>query len=345
MRHSIGQRTIDLPRRPKICAGAAIAGRKEGEGPLGHEFDQVIDDDLFGEETWEKAECRLFYTACETCLRKAGVTTGQVDVLLGGDLLNQIISASMAARELKLPFLGLYGACSTMAEGLCLSALLVDGGHIRTALCAASSHFCSAERQYRFPLEYGSQRTPTAQWTVTGAGASLVTAEESLPAMARCAQVTIGRVTDMGIADANNMGAAMAPAAADTLLRHFADTGRTSADYDLIITGDLGQVGHDILLQLMRDRGQALNPERYMDCGLAVYDASQDVHAGGSGCGCSAITLNSHILRRIREGELRRVLFMATGALLSTTSSQQGDTIPGVAHAIVLEGEGICSGR
>ena len=345
MRHSIGQRTIDLPRRPKICAGAAIAGRKEGEGPLGHEFDQVIDDDLFGEETWEKAECRLFYTACETCLRKAGVTTGQVDVLLGGDLLNQIISASMAARELKLPFLGLYGACSTMAEGLCLSALLVDGGHIRTALCAASSHFCSAERQYRFPLEYGSQRTPTAQWTVTGAGASLVTAEESLPAMARCAQVTIGRVTDMGIADANNMGAAMAPAAADTLLRHFADTGRTSADYDLIITGDLGQVGHDILLQLMRDRGQALNPERYMDCGLAVYDASQDMHAGGSGCGCSAITLNSHILRRIREGELRRVLFMATGALLSTTSSQQGDTIPGVAHAIVLEGEGVCSGR
>ena len=345
MRHSIGQRTIDLPRRPKICAGAAIAGRKEGEGPLGHELDQVIDDDLFGEETWEKAECRLFYTACETCLRKAGVTTGQVDVLLGGDLLNQIISASMAARELKLPFLGLYGACSTMAEGLCLSALLVDGGHIRTALCAASSHFCSAERQYRFPLEYGSQRTPTAQWTVTGAGASLVTAEESLPAMARCAQVTIGRVTDMGIADANNMGAAMAPAAADTLLRHFADTGRTSADYDLIITGDLGQVGHDILLQLMHDRGHALNPERYMDCGLAVYDASQDVHAGGSGCGCSAITLNSHILRRIREGELRRVLFMATGALLSTTSSQQGDTIPGVAHALVLEGEGVCSGR
>ena len=163
--------------------------------------------------------------------------------------------------------------------------------------------------------------------------------------MARCAQVTIGRVTDMGIADANNMGAAMAPAAADTLLRHFADTGRTSADYDLIITGDLGQVGHDILLQLMHDRGHALNPERYMDCGLAVYDASQDVHAGGSGCGCSAITLNSHILRRIREGELRRVLFMATGALLSTTSSQQGDTIPGVAHAIVLEGEGVCSGR
>ena len=339
MHHDIGQRTMDLPRRPKICAGAAIAGRKEGKGPLGHEFDQVIDDDLFGEETWEKAECRLFYTACETCLRKAGVTTGQVDVLLGGDLLNQIISASMAARELKLPFLGLYGACSTMAEGLCLSALLVDGGHIRTALCAASSHFCSAERQYRFPLEYGSQRTPTAQWTVTGAGATLVTLEESLPAMARCTQVTIGRVTDMGIADANNMGAAMAPAAADTLLRHFADTGRAAADYDLIVTGDLGQVGHDILLQLMRDRGQPLIPERYMDCGLAVYDASQDVHAGGSGCGCSAITLNSHILRRIREGELRRVLFMATGALLSTTSSQQGDTIPGVAHAIVLEAD------
>ena len=345
MTHRIGQSTIDLPLRPRICAGAAIAGKKEGEGPLGGEFDRVIEDDLFGEESWEKAECRLFYTACETCLQKAGITTGQVDVMLGGDLLNQIISASMAARELKIPFLGLYGACSTMAEGLCLAAMLVDGGHARTALCAASSHFCSAERQYRFPLEYGSQRTPTAQWTVTGAGASLVTLEESLPAIARCAQVTIGRVTDLGIADANNMGAAMAPAAADTLLRHFADTGRSPEDYDLIITGDLGQVGHDILLQLMQDRGRPLIPERYMDCGLEVFDTSQDVHAGGSGCGCSAITLNSLILRRFREGELRRVLFMATGALLSTTSSQQGDTIPGVAHAIVLEGEGVCSGR
>lgn len=338
------QATIELRHRPKLCMGAAIAGKKEGAGPLGSGYDRIIKDDLFGEETWEKAEHRFFYTAADTCIRKAGLTNNQVDVLLGGDLLNQITSASMAARELKIPFLGLYGACSTMAEGLCIGAMLVDAGHVRTALCAASSHFCSAERQYRFPLEYGSQRTPTAQWTVTGAGASLISAEDSLPGIARCTHVTIGRVTDLGIADANNMGAAMAPAAADTLTRHFADTGRSAADYDLIVTGDLGQVGHDILLALMDERWHSLNPDTYMDCGLAVFNQEQDVHAGGSGCGCSAIVLNSHILSRLRSGELHRVLFMATGALLSTTSSQQGETIPGIAHAIVLEGEPPCSG-
>lgn len=338
------QTTIALRRRPKLCMGAAIAGKKEGEGPLGSGYDQIIEDDLFGEETWEKAEHRLFYTAADTCIRKAGLARSQVDVLLGGDLLNQITSASMAARELRIPFLGLYGACSTMAESLCIGAMLVDAGHVRTALCAASSHFCSAERQYRFPLEYGSQRTPTAQWTVTGAGASLLSLDDSLPAAAHCTHVTIGRVTDLGIADANNMGAAMAPAAADTLTRHFAATGHTARDYDLIVTGDLGQVGHDILLALMEERGMPLSPERYLDCGLAVFRPEQDVHAGGSGCGCSAIVLNSHLLARLRSGELRRVLFMATGALLSTTSSQQGETIPGIAHAIVLEGEPSCSG-
>lgn len=338
------QATIELLRRPKLCMGAAIAGKKEGEGPLGSRYDQIIEDDLFGEESWEKAEHRLFYTAADACIRKAGLTHSQVDVLLGGDLLNQITSTSMAARELKIPFLGLYGACSTMAESLCIGAMLVDAGHVRTALCAASSHFCSAERQYRFPLEYGSQRTPTAQWTVTGAGASLLSLDESLPAAARCTHVTIGRVTDLGIADANNMGAAMAPAAADTLTRHFADTGRSAKDYDLIVTGDLGQVGHDILLALMEERGLPLSPQHYMDCGLAVFSPEQDVHAGGSGCGCSAIVLNSLLLSRLRRGEVHRILFMATGALLSTTSTQQGETIPGIAHAIVLEGEPPCSG-
>ena len=338
------QGTSELRHRPRLCMGAAIAGKKEGQGPLGQGYDQVIEDDLFGEESWEKAECRFFYTAADTCIRKAGLTHQQVDVMLGGDLLNQITSASMAARELKIPFLGLYGACSTMAESLCIGAMLVDAGHVRTALCAASSHFCSAERQYRFPLEYGNQRTPTAQWTVTGSGASLLSSEESIPAIARCTHVTIGRVTDLGIADANNMGAAMAPAAADTLTRHFADTGRSPADYDLIITGDLGQVGHDILMELMKERGMPLIFERYMDCGLQVFSPSQDVHAGGSGCGCSAIVLNSRILARLKSGELHRVLFMATGALLSTTTCQQGETIPGIAHAIVLEGCTSCSG-
>lgn len=332
--------TITLKNRPGLIAGAAIAGKKEGEGPLGSAFDQVIDDDLFGEESWEKAESRFYYTAAVTCLQKAGVTEKQVDVLLGGDLLNQIMSASMAARELQIPFLGLYGACSTMAESLCIGAMLVDAGHIRTALCAASSHFCSAERQYRFPLEYGNQRTPTAQWTVTGAGASLLSNDPALPAICRCTHATIGRVTDMGIADANNMGAAMAPAAADTLRRHFEGTGRSAGDYDLIITGDLGKVGHDILLTLMEQQGHPLIPERYTDCGLLVFDREkQDVHAGGSGCGCSAVTLNSYILRRFQEGSIRRVLFTATGALLSTTTSQQGETIPGIAHAIALEAD------
>lgn len=224
-----------------------------------------------------------------------------------------------------------------MAESLALGALLTDGGYAAHVLCAASSHFCSAERQYRFPLEYGNQRTPTAQWTVTGAGAACISAEPSPDPIARITQVTVGQVVDMGVTDANNMGAAMAPAAAHTLTRHFRDLNRTAADYDLIITGDLGQVGHDVLLALMQERGLPLDESRYLDCGLAVFRPDQDVHAGGSGCGCSAITLNSLIWSRFRKGEVRRVLFMATGALLSTTSSQQGDSIPGIAHAVVLE--------
>lgn len=337
--HRVGDRTILLPNRPKWVTGAAIVGRKEGEGPLGAGFDRVVEDDLFGEDSWEKAECRLYYTAAQTCLQKAGRTERGVNALLGGDLLNQIITSSLAARELQLPFLGLYGACSTMAESLCVGAMLVDGGYMGSVLCVVSSHFCTAERQYRYPLEYGNQRTPTAQWTVTGSGASLLSLEDDLPAAARCTHVTIGAVIDLGVCDANNMGAAMAPAAADTLFHHLQDTGRTATDYDLIITGDLGQVGHDLLLRLMAERGMPLDPERYMDCGLEIFAQEQDVHAGGSGCGCSAVVLNSEILRRFQQGEVRRVLFMATGALLSTTSSQQGESIPGVAHAIVLEAD------
>ena len=333
----LGRNTILLATHPAIVAGAALAGKKEGEGPLGPLFDAVVPDDLFGEESWEKAEQHFFFTAAQTCLNKAGLAASDVDVLLGGDLLNQIMAASMAARELGTPFLGLYGACSTMAEGLCLGAMLVDGGHMRNALCAASSHFCTAERQYRFPLEYGAQRTPTAQWTVTGAGATLISGARGVKSIARCTLATIGTVTDLGIADANNMGAAMAPAAADTLRRHFQDTGRTAKDYDLIITGDLGQVGHDLLLRLAEEQGTPLDARRYMDCGLEVFGPEQDVHAGGSGCGCSAVVLNSLIWRRFLAGELKRVLFMATGALLSPTTSQQGETIPGIAHGIVLE--------
>ena len=335
----IGQHTMVLPNRPRIVSSAAIAGKKEGEGPLHTDFDQIVDDDLFGEETWEKAESRFQYTAADLAVRKAGLTSDQLDAALGGDLLNQIMAAAMAVRELHVPFIGLYGACSTMAESLCIASLLVDGGYLRHALCTASSHFCTAERQYRFPLEYGCQRPPTAQWTVTGAGSALVSSDDRLPCICHATHVTLGRIVDMAIKDANNMGAAMAPAAVDTLTRHLTDMNRTAADYDLIITGDLGRVGHDILLTLMQERGLSLDPARYIDCGLEVFAPDQDTHAGGSGCGCSAVTLCGHIFRRFRTGELRRVLFMATGALLSTTTSQQGDTIPGVAHAIVLEAD------
>ena len=331
--------TITLRNRPRIVGSAAIAGKKEGQGPLRADFDQIIEDDLFGEETWEKAESHLQYTAADLAIRKSGLTSAQIDAALGGDLLNQIMAASLAARELHIPFIGLYGACSTMAESLCLASMLVDGGYLQHALCTASSHFCTAERQYRFPLEYGNQRPPTAQWTVTGAGSAVVSSDERLPAICRATHVTLGRIVDMAIKDANNMGAAMAPAAADTLHRHLTDLHRSPADYDLIISGDLGRVGHDLLLTLMQERGLPLDPTRYIDCGLEIFTPEQDVHAGGSGCGCSAVTLCGHILRRFQRGELHRVLFMATGALLSPTTSQQGDTIPGIAHAIALEAD------
>ena len=331
--------TITLRNRPRIVGSAAIAGKKEGQGPLRADFDQIIEDDLFGEETWEKAESRFQYTAADLAIRKSGLTPAQIDAALGGDLLNQIMAASLAARELHIPFIGLYGACSTMAESLCLASMLVDGGYLQQALCTASSHFCTAERQYRFPLEYGNQRPPTAQWTVTGAGSAVVSSDERLPAICRATHVTLGRIVDMAIKDANNMGAAMAPAAADTLHQHLTDLHRSPADYDLIISGDLGQVGHDLLLTLMQERGLPLDPTRYIDCGLEIFTPEQDVHAGGSGCGCSAVTLCGHILRRFQRGELHRVLFMATGALLSPTTSQQGDTIPGIAHAIALEAD------
>jgi len=331
--------TITLRNRPRIVSGAAIAGKKEGEGPLRADFDRIIEDDLFGEETWEKAESRFQYTAGELAIRKAGLTPDQLDAALGGDLLNQIMATALSARELGVPFLGLYGACSTMAESLCIAAMLVDGGYLTHALCTASSHFCTAERQYRFPLEYGCQRPPTAQWTVTGAGSAVVSSDERLSSVCRATHVTIGRIVDLSVKDANNMGAAMAPAAADTLRRHLTDLSRTHADYDLIITGDLGRVGHDLLLTLMHERGIPLDPARYIDCGLEIFTPDQDVHAGGSGCGCSAVTLCGHIFRRFQQGELHRVLFMATGALLSPTTNQQGDTIPGIAHAITLEAD------
>ena len=339
MNKRVGTQTVALPSAPKIIAGAAFAGPKEGEGPIKSYYDYVIEEDSFGEETWEKAECKLFVCAARKCLEKGGISEKQMDYLLGGDLLNQIMTSSIAARELKIPFIGLYGACSTMAQSLAVGAMLIDGGFAQNLLCAASSHFCTAERQYRFPLEYGGQRPPTAQWTVTGAGATLLSSDAKARAIAGITHVTVGRVNDMGIKDANNMGAAMAPAAAATLATHLKDTGRTANDYDLIVTGDLGRIGHDLLLEMMEGKGLPLNSKTYMDCGLQVFDANQDTHAGGSGCGCSAITLNSLLLSGFEQGKWQRILFMATGALISPTSSQQGNSIPGIAHAVAIEKE------
>ena len=334
--HRVGKSTLFFPQPPRILSSAAVAGPKEGRGPLGQFFDLVLDDPLFGQKSYEQAEHAMFQEACRRCLKKGGTPRENVQALLGGDLQNQIMAASLAARELSVPFLGLYGACSTMAESLILGSVLVGGGFASPVLCAAGSHYCTAERQYRFPLEYGNQRSPAAQWTVTAAGACLLSGQGE--ALARITHATIGRVMDLGVRDANNMGAAMAPAAADTLDKHFQDIGKKPGDYDRIITGDLGQVGSDILHELMEEKGLSLPRDRYMDCGLTVFDPRDDVHAGGSGCGCSASVLSAAILPRLRSGEWKRVLFMATGALISPTSSQQGETIPGVAHAVVLEG-------
>ena len=329
-----GAHSYVLPSRPRIRSYASIAGQKEASGPLGHTFDETFTDDTLGQKSWERAEAKMLERAADLALSKAKVYADGVNVFLGGDLLNQIVSSGYTARQLGIPFLGLYGACSTMAESLLLGAMLIDGGFADTALCATCSHFSTAERQYRFPLELGNQRTPTAQWTVTGAGATLLGRESLLPLCIE--SVTIGSVWDLKQTDANNMGAAMAPAAMQTLKSHLDDLHRIPEDYDLIVTGDLGRVGYDLMKLLCRKEGIELD-QRYIDCGCEIFDVSQDVHSGGSGCGCSAVSLNGWLLGRMLKGEIRKMLFLATGALMSPTMSQQGESIPGVAHAVSLE--------
>lgn len=329
-----GAHSYVLPSRPRIRSYASIAGQKEASGPLGHTFDETFTDDTLGQKSWERAEAKMLERAADLALSKAKVYADGVDVFLGGDLLNQIVSSGYTARQLGIPFLGLYGACSTMAESLLLGAMLIDGGFADTALCATCSHFSTAERQYRFPLELGNQRTPTAQWTVTGAGATLLGRESPLPLCIE--SVTIGSVWDLRQTDANNMGAAMAPAAMQTLKSHLDDLHRIPEDYDLIVTGDLGRVGYDLMKLLCRKEAIELD-QRYIDCGCEIFDVSQDVHSGGSGCGCSAVSLNGWLLGRMLKGEIRKMLFLATGALMSPTMSQQGESIPGVAHAVSLE--------
>jgi len=331
----LGAQTIYTGNPPSIISYASIVGKKEGDGPLGKYFDQVLDDDLWGEKSWEKAECKMYQEAAKLAIQKSGKELAEINYLLGGDLLNQIITSSFAARTIGLPYLGLYGACSTMAEALAIGSLIIDGGFADNVLCVASSHFSTAERQYRFPLEMGSQRPPTAQWTVTGAGASLLSNQGNGPYITL---VTIGKVVDLGIKDANNMGAAMAPAAADTIVTHFKDTNQGPDDYDLIVTGDLGKIGKEITYELVKEQGYDLSG-KFFDCGCEIFSEKQDVHAGASGCGCSAAVLNGYLIQKILDGTYKKILFMATGALLSTTSSQQGESIQGIAHAITIQRE------
>ena len=316
-----------------VAGFAAVAGKKEGQGPL--TFDYVAPDATFGEKTWEKAESKMQRDALDRAMAKAGVSEKELELLCAGDLINQCIASAFGTRGREVSFLGLYGACSTMAEGLGLAACMIDGGFASCTAAVTSSHFCSAERQYRFPLEYGGQRTPTAQWTVTGAGAAVLKA--NFPHAPCITHVTFGQIVDFGIRDANNMGAAMAPAAHQTLTALFADTGTEPADYDLILTGDLAAVGKNILVDLFASDGVTL-AGRYDDCGCMIFDgAAQDTHAGGSGCGCGASVLCCHVLNGMRQGQWKRVIFAGTGALMSPVSSQQGESIPSVCHAVVLE--------
>ncbi len=330
-----GKQSFSLPEMPVITAWASVAGKKESEGPLAHSFDMTSQDTYFGQKTWEQAEKQMQKNALDILLKKAGLSKQQLGMVCSGDLLNQCIGSSFPLRNSGVPHLGLYGACSTMAESLLLASMAVSGGFSDKVVAMTSSHFASSERQYRFPLGYGGQRTPTAQWTVTGSGAALVCSAGKGPRIESC---TIGTVTDLGIKDANNMGAAMAPAAHETIRAHFEDLSTAPEDFDLIVTGDLGQLGKDVLLELAKREGLSLGG-KLTDCGTMVFDqTTQDVHSGGSGCGCSAITLCGYLLNQLNAGKLKRILFCGTGALLSPTSTQQGLPIPGVCHALSIIG-------
>ncbi|MCM1046016.1 MAG: stage V sporulation protein AD [Candidatus Gastranaerophilales bacterium] len=334
----MGRSSVKLGNEVYINSSASVVGKKEGEGPLGLLFDMVGEDDLFGCDTWEEAESSLQKDAVYLALEKAGLKQEDITFIFAGDLLGQSIATSFGIASYGIPLLGVYGACSTCGESLTLGAMSVAGGYADKVLCVTSSHFASAEKEFRFPLEYGNQRPLSASWTVTGSGAFVLSGEKTEgKARARIAGMTVGKIVDYGLKDSMNMGACMAPAAASTLEQHFAEWGCQPEDYDKIITGDLGMVGQKVLIDLMRERGYDISTV-HMDCGIEIFDAqSQDTHAGGSGCGCSAVTLSAYILKQLEEGNWKKVLFMPTGALLSKTSFNEGQSVPGIAHALVLE--------
>ena len=332
----IGQRTVALSNPPSVLSFANIGGKFEGQGPLSGYFDELSQDSFFGEKTWEKAESAMQKKVVRRALEQAKLKPKDIGYILAGDLLNQCIGSSFGLRELGIPFYGLYGACSTMGESLSLAAMLIDGGFTERAIAVTSSHFCTAERQYRMPVPYGSQRTPTAQWTATASGCTVLGREGAGPYITH---ITCGKIVDKGITDPNNMGAAMAPAAYDTLAAFFRDTGTAPRDYDLIVTGDLGELGHGIVRDFFSRDGVELG-DNFQDCGLLLYDReSQDMHAGASGCGCSASVLNGYLLTQMQRGVWKKIVFAPTGALLSPTSSFPCEAIPGICHAVCISAE------
>lgn len=333
----IGQYTIAYENKPVIAGFGSIVGKKEGEGPLKNYFHKIEYDTKMGCDTWEQAESKLQTEAIQTAIEKSNISGNDIDIAFGGDLLNQCISTSYCVRGFNLPFLGQYGACSTMVQSLLLAGIMVDSGYARNALAVTSSHFCSAERQFRYPLEYGGQRTPSAQWTVTGSGSIVVSSSGGNgPKLEHC---TIGKVVDMGITDINNMGAAMAPAACETIKAFLTDTHTSPTDYDLILTGDLGKIGSELLVELL-DKENIDIAGQHNDCGMMIYNSEeQDTHAGGSGCGCCGSVLCSIILEKMCQKSLKNVLVIATGALMSPTSNQQGESTPGIAHLVHLKAQ------
>ena len=330
-----GKQSISFEKPPYIVNYASIVGQKEGEGPLGTCFDKIEPDPMVGKDNWEEAESELQKRAAQTALSKAGLKAEDIRYLFCGDLLGQLIASSFGMLQLQIPMFGLYGACSTAGESLSLAAMTVAAGYADHCLAVTSSHFASAEKQFRYPLEYASQRPLSTTWTVTGSGAFIVGKQGTV----KITGITTGKMMDYGIKDSMNMGAAMAPAAADTIAQHFQDFQRTPEDYDLIVTGDLGLIGRELLLDLLKQKGYDLT-EKHFDCGIAIFDdIKQDTHSGGSGCGCSAVTLAGYLLPKLESGELKRILFLPTGALLSTVSFNEGQSIPGICHGVVLEHE------
>ncbi len=343
----VGNRTFVFPTRPEIVGAAAVAGVKEGKGPQAEWFDLILQDDYYGEKTFEKAESKMLRSSFNMALENAGMQKQSLELMLSGDLLNQLMASSYMARDIGVPYLGMYGACSTMTQSMLVGAVMTDGGYVESAAAGASSHFATAERQFRMPLEHGNQRTPQAQWTATAAGAVIIKSRHAVAASSnKSAELTsrricithgtVGRVIDPGITDTNAMGSAMAPAAFDTIRTHLEDLKRTPRDYDLILTGDLGKVGRAIILDLSDGKLDGMKSV-YEDCGAIMYGSGQDAHAGGSGCGCSASLIAGRIIKEMRAGKYRRVMLISTGALISTISKQQGETVPGIAHAVTLE--------